>query len=268
MTEKPLDSGDNEAALSPLSAFGPRATDYAVSQVHVSDDSLEIMSGLAGRAGPGGRKWAVDLGTGAGFNALSLAQLAFQTVATDPARPMLREARRIGEERGLSNLTICQNSAEALPFAGECLDMVASRKAAHHFVDYGRFLNEAYRVLKPGGVLLVDDSVAPEDGFVADWMEDVELRRDFSHVKNRKVSEIRALVADNGLDMVDQVHTCVQLQFNSWVARTAIPKSQAESLRRDFLGAPSKVGEAFEIHEVDEDIHFVWPCLVFRALKA
>ena len=267
MTGKPLDAGNGEAAPSPLGAFGPRAADYAVSQVHMSDDSLEIMSGLAGQADPGGRKWAVDLGTGAGFNAFSLAQLAFQTVAADPARPMLREARRIGGERGITNLTICQNSAEALPFAGESLDIVASRKAAHHFVDYGGFLNEAHRVLKPGGALLIADSVAPEDGCVADWMEDVELRRDFSHIKNRKVSEIQALVEATGMDMVDRVHTCIHLEFNSWVARTAIPKPEAELLRRDFLNAPSKVREAFEIREVDGDIHFVWPSLIFRALK-
>lgn len=247
-------------------AFGQRAADYANSQVHVSDDSLEIIRGLVGIASSPSQ-WAVDLGTGAGFNAFNMAQLDYRTVATDPAGLMLREARRIGGERGLCNLTLCQSSAESLPFASSSLDIVGSRMAAYHFGDYQAVISEAHRVLKVGGALLIADSVAPEDSSVSDWMEDVELRRDFSHVENRKASVIEALVTERGLDMVDRVHTSNHLRFNGWVARTAIPESDAESLRRVFLNAPTAVKDAFEIQEVGDDIHFAWPCLVFRALK-
>ena len=247
-------------------AFDVRAPDYAVSQVHVSDDSLEIIRGLVGAASSPSQ-WAIDLGTGAGFNAFNLALLDYQTVATDPAGPMLREARRIGGERGLSNLALCQTSAESLPFASGSLDIVGSRMAAHHFEDYRAVINEAHRVLKVGGALLIADSVAPEDDSVRDWMEDVELRRDYSHIENRKASVIEEVVKARGLDMVDRVHTSIHLKFNGYVARTAIPESEAASLRRDFLNAPSAAKDAFEIQEVGDDIHFAWPCLVFRALK-
>lgn len=247
-------------------AFGARAADYAVSQVHVSDDSLEIFRGLAGAASSPS-EWAIDLGTGAGFNAFNMAQLDYRTVATDPAGAMLKEARRIGYDRGLSNLVLCQNSAEFLPFASATLDIVGSRMAAHHFRDYQAVISEAHRVLKVGGALLIADSVAPEDSTLRDWMEDVERRRDYSHVENRRASVIEALVRERGLDMVDRVHTSIHLKFNGWVARTAIPKPEAESLRRDFLNAPAAIKDVFEIQEVGDDIHFAWPCLVFRALK-
>ena len=248
-------------------AFGARAADYALSQVHVSDDSLEIIKGLLGAASSP-PQWAIDLGTGAGFNAFNMAGLDYRTVATDLAGPMLRETQRIGDERGLTNLALCQNSAESLPFANGSLDIVGSRMAAHHFGDYQAVITEAHRVLKVGGALLIADSVAPEDSSVRDWMEEIELRRDYSHIENRKASAIQELVAERGLDMVDRVHTSIHLKFNGWVARTTIPKAEAESLRRDFLNAPAAVKEAFEIEEVDDDIHFAWPCLVFRAVKA
>ncbi len=246
--------------------FGVRATDYTVSQVHVSDDSLEIIRGLLGAASSPSQ-WAIDLGTGAGFNAFNMAQLDYQTVATDPAGPMLREAQRIGAERGLSNLALCQSPAESLPFATGSLDIVASRMAAHHFGDYQAVISEARRVLKVGGALLIADSVAPEDSSVRDWMEDVELRRDYSHVENRKASVIEALVTDRGLDMVDRVHTSIHLKFNGWVARTAVPDFEVESLRRGFLNAPLAVMDEFEIQEAGDDIDFAWPCLIFRAFK-
>ena len=264
MTENPVESEVRHE----VRGFGPRASAYAVSQVHASDESLEIMKGLAGGASARQTQWAVDIGTGAGFNAFNLAELAFQAVATDPARPMLQEARRLGAQRGLANLALCQNSAEELPFAGGVLDVVGSRMAAHHFRDYGGVLSEAQRVLKVGGALLLADSVAPEDSSVAEWMEDVEVRRDYTHIKNRRVSEIQALVQERGMEMVDRIHTSIYLRFNSWVARTAISEPEAEKLRRDFLSAPAAVRDAFEIQEVDGDIHFAWPCLVFQAIKA
>lgn len=247
-------------------AFGPRAADYAVSQVHVTDESLAIIKGLLGPASDP-YQWAIDLGTGAGFNAFNMARLDYRTVATDPAGPMLKEAQRIGGERSLTNVALCQTSAETLPFASGSVDIVASRMAAHHFADYQAVITEARRVLKVGGALLIADSVAPEDSSVRDWMEEIELRRDYSHIENRKVSAIQDLVAEQGLDMLDSVHTSVHLKFNGWVARTAVPEPEASSLHRDFLNAPLAVKEAFEIKEVGDDIHFVWPCLVFRALK-
>jgi len=247
-------------------AFGARAADYAISQVHVSDDSLEIIRGLVGAA-PDSSQWAMDLGTGAGFNAFNMAGLDYRTVATDLARPMLKETQRIGDERGLTNLALCQNTAESLPFANGSLDIVGSRMAAHHFGDYQEVITEAHRVLKVGGALLIADSVAPEDNSIRDWMEEIELRRDYSHIENRRSSVIEALVTERGFNVVDRVHTSIHLKFNGWVARTAIPELEAESLRRDFLNALPAVKDAFDIQEVDDDIHFAWPCLVFRAVK-
>ena len=139
--------------------------------------------------------------------------------------------------------------------------------AAHHFADYQAVMREAHRVLKVGGALLIADSVAPEDSSLWDWMEEIEIRHDYSHIENRKSSEIEALVTERGSDMVDRVHTSIHLKFNGWVARTAIPEPEAASLRRDFLSAPPAVRDAYEIREADDDIHFAWPCLVFRALK-
>ena len=111
------------------------------------------------------------------------------------------------------------------------------------------------------------DSVSPEDGAVAAWMNDIELRRDFSHVKNRKVSELEAMVASRGMTIVERRSPRIWLEFNAWVARTATPEDEVQRLRRDFLEAPDPMREAFQIEPVDQDINFSWPCLVFRAVK-
>ncbi len=242
--------------------FGAQAPVYATSQVHVRDASLDALRRLAG---PGPYRWAVDLGTGAGFTAFAMSGCAGRVLATDLTRPMLEQARRLGRERKLSNLSLVQTPAEALPFAGESLDLVTCRVACHHFANLEQALDEVRRVLKPGGILVVADSVSPENDAVARWMNDVELRRDYSHVHNRKVSQWEALLADRGLAITEREMPRIHLEFNNWVARTATPQPVVESLRRDFLGASAPVGQAFQVRPAGDDIHFSWPCLVFRA---
>ena len=245
--------------------FGSQAPVYATSQVHVSDASLEAIIRLAA---PGPYAWTVDLGTGAGFTAFAMAQSSLRVVASDLTRPMLQETRRIGRERQLSNLMLCHNAAEHLPFADDSLDLVTCRVAGHHFADFEQALDEIHRVLKVGGSLVMADSVAPEDDAVADWLNDVELRSDFSHINYRNVSVIEGMLAARELEIVARESVRVYLQFNNWVARTVTPDEEVITLRRDFLEGSPKVREAFEIEPTaDGDIDFSWPCLIFRAVK-
>jgi ubiquinone/menaquinone biosynthesis C-methylase UbiE len=244
--------------------FGSQAPVYATSSVHVHDNSLELVRRLAAPVGYG---WALDLGTGAGFTAFTMTEFSSRVLASDPTLPMLHQTRRMGEERNLAGLRLSQNVAEALPVADGVLDLVTCRVAAHHFTDFARALDEIRRVLKPGGVLVMADSVSPEDDAVSRWMNDVELRRDFSHGKNRKVSEIEAMLRESGLPMAQREYARIYLRFNEWVARTATPADEVGALRKDFLEASPAVREAFQVEPVGEDIHFSWPCLVFRAVK-
>jgi len=247
--------------------FGPQAGVYAVSTVHVRDDSLDSVQRLAAEAAP--YRWTVDLGTGAGFTAFAMAQVSEHVVASDITRPMLQQAERIGGERGLGNLGICQNAAESLPFSDASLDLVTSRVAAHHFRDFEAALNEAQRVLKTGGSLVMADSVSPEDDAVCDWMNDIELRRDFSHVENRKVSVIQQMLAERGLEITGHETTRVYLMFNEWVARTKVPEDEVAVLRKDFMSATPKIKEEFTVESLNEDgnFKFSWPCWIFRAVK-
>ena len=265
--------------------FGPQAGVYASSQVHVDDPSLDAMRELAAQklVGTGRYTWALDLGTGAGFTAFAMAEFCHQVLAVDPTLGMLQQAQRIGRERHLSNVVFSRNVAEALPLAHGSLDLVTTRMAAHHFLDFDRMLDEVCRVLKPGGVLLLADSVAPEgaggdaaqDDEVARWMNDIELRRDFSHIQNRKASHIESLMEDRDLRVSEREFTRIGLRFNDWAARTATSEAETRALRKDFLAASTPVKEAFQIrpvvHQVEgddvEDINFSWPCLILRAVK-
>ncbi len=252
--------------------FGPQAGVYAESKVHIRDDSLDSVQRLTG---PGFRqsatpcRWAVDIGTGAGFTAFAMAEVSARVVATDITRPMLRQARRISGERGLDNLSLSQNAAESLPFADGVLDLITCRVAAHHFRDFEAALDEARRTLRSGGSLVMADSIAPEDDAVAEWMNGIELRRDFSHIQNRKLSIITQMLNDRGFKVAGSENERVYLWFNDWVTRTKVADGEVAALRRDFQEATPEVKEAFQVGDIEEDGDFLfsWPCWIFRAVK-
>lgn len=109
------------------------------------------------------------------------------------------------------------------------------------------------------------------DDSVADWMNAIELRRDCSHIQNRKATHIESLMEDRGLRVSEREFTRIGLRFNDWAARTATSQAETKALRKDFLAASDPVKEAFQIEPVDrdeaEDISFSWPCLILRAFK-
>jgi len=258
----------NPWQLAAQQVFGPQAAVHATSNVHIRDDSLESVERMAGATNGTNRYgWTLDLGTGAGFTAFAMAGVSNRVIASDVTEPMLRQAQSLGRERGITNLDLSQNAAEALPFANESMDLVTSRVSAHHFRNFEKALDEAQRVLKPGGSLLMADSVAPEDDDITDWMNEIELRRDFSHVENRKISKIQEMLAGRGFTAVENDYPRIYLRFNEWTARTKVSLKETAALRKDFLEAPAATQEAFQVAPVHDDIAFSWPCWVFLAVK-
>lgn len=258
--------------------FGPQAGVYAQSKVHISDDSLESVQKLTGSAlrqarsdGESGvlYRWAVDIGTGAGFTAFAMAEVSDRVVASDITQPMLRQTKRISGERGLGNVLLAQNAAESLPFASGSLDLITCRKAAHHFRDFEAALDEMQRTLRRGGSLVMADTVAPEDSALAEWQNTMELRRDYSHVEDRKISVIRRLLTDRGLTVVGSEDERVYLWFNDWVMRTKVAEDEVVALRSEFQDGSPAIRETFQVGDMEEDGDFLFsfPVWVFRAVK-
>ena len=152
-----------------------------------------------------------------------------------------------------------------LPWDAGSFDVVTSFRGIWGANDQA--VVEAARVLKPGGSLLMADSVAPEDDEITGWMNDIELRRDFSHVENRKISKITELLTERGFTVVENDYPRIYLRFNEWTARTKVSTEETEALRKEFLEAPAATREAFQVAPVHDDIAFSWPCWVFRAVK-
>ena len=90
----------------------------------------------------------------------------------------------------------------SLPFADETFDIVACRRAAHHFTDLPRALREMARVLKIGGRLIIDDRTVPNDDEVDGLINALDRWHDQSHVRDWRVCEMSSMVQGTGLELV------------------------------------------------------------------
>lgn len=255
-------SGETKDAV--RKQFGRQASWYTVSQVHSGSDGLAALVRLAS---PSPEDRVLDVATGTGFTAMALAPHCRRVIGVDFTPAMLREAASLRHARGMSNLIFCLGDAEALPFREGAFDIVTCRHAAHHFPDLSRALAEMVRVTRSGGLVLIDDTCAPEDPALAALMNEWERRRDRSHVANRPPTRLREMLDESGL-RIDAVKMAeVQQMFSEWVRRSGMASADAEELRRDFLAASTDAHAAFRIRGEGPQVRFSWDEVVIRGVK-
>ena len=145
------------------------------------------------------------------------------------------------------------------------------RVAAHHFLSVPKFVAEAYRVLRPGGRLLVADTAEPDNSPEVDaWHNRVELLRDGSHVRNYTPTEWRRFVTDAGflLEELDQVCESEPITMRDWLEKAGCCGDGAAEVRRLFLEAPAEAARTFAITRMpDGDISFQWVRIALSARK-
>lgn len=231
--------------------FGAHARAYATSPVHAKGESLARLVELA-RPLP---SWAVlDVATGAGHTAAAFAPHVARVVAADITIEMLAEAGKLAAARGLTNVETVRATADELPFADASFDAVTCRIAAHHFPDAAAFVREAARVLKPRGVLALDDNVAPDatllPGFALPEIEAAataynafEKRRDPSHERALTLSRWCALAEAAGLAIEHTETMTKAMDFDTWARRLGATDATVAGLAGDLAGAAGALRE-------------------------
>ena len=99
----------------------------------------------------------LDIGTGAGFFAILLAQLGHKVTGIDMSADMLHQAKQNVLAAGCS-AEFRKMNAQELDFADETFDVVISRNLTWTLPDVMQAYREWQRVLKKGGKLLNFDS--------------------------------------------------------------------------------------------------------------
>lgn len=111
----------------------------------------------------------LEVGCGTGHWLAELAAPGREMFGLDASMGMLRAA----QAKVASSAYLAHGQAEHLPFRAASFEFVYVVNALHHFTDRQRFIDEARRVLAPGGALAIIGMTPPrrEDWYVYEYFD-------------------------------------------------------------------------------------------------
>jgi ArsR family transcriptional regulator len=146
-----------------------------------------------------------DLGAGDGTLSRLLARQAESVHCVDNSPRMVQVGRALAKKEHLRNLTYVLGNIEKVPLPDRSIDLALLSQALHHAESPRQALAEAFRILKPGGRLLILDLRAHrfekareiyadrwlgfKENELHDWIEEVGFRQSEVRVVAKELKE-------------------------------------------------------------------------------
>lgn len=188
-------------------------------------DTDEILAERIEFAKPQAGEIALDVACGPGTLVLALAPRVLFARGIDITHAMLVQAAAFRSERGIANACFNEGEAEHLPYADACFDLVTCQFALHHMLRPQSAIREMRRVLKPGGRLLIADTLGPESEDKWELHNSIETRRDPSHVDSLRLTSFLRLFEQTNLLLARQSLKLRPRYFDRWMLRAGIEPS-------------------------------------------
>uniref|UniRef100_A0A540VGR3 Methyltransferase domain-containing protein n=2 Tax=Litorilinea aerophila TaxID=1204385 RepID=A0A540VGR3_9CHLR len=164
----------------------------------------------------------LDIGTGLGVLPLMLAEAgARSVVGIDICPTMLEQAEYLRLSRlspAAQRVSFRLAPAQALPFADESFDVVFCRLVLHHARKPERIIQEAARVLRPGGMLILAELLSADNPVKRATQNAIEERRNPAHVAARTADQYNKLVVDQGLTIEAREVVSFERELEEWIA--------------------------------------------------
>ena len=237
---------DQKQENSSQERFARFADGYVSSQSHARGADLDLLVEIAK---PQADWLVLDIATGGGHTALKFAPYVHQVIATDITPKMLSAAEKFIREQGIMNISFRLADAQDLSFDADTFDLVTCRIAPHHFTDCAGFVQEASRVLKMGGMLVVQDHVLPEDQAAASYVDNFEHLRDPSHNRAFNSDEWVRMFERAGLKVSHTQEITKRHQLRPWAERQGCSPQVIARLILLLREAPPKAAAWLQVED-------------------
>ena len=168
----------------------------------------------------------LDLGSGAGFDCFLAAGKVGEhgkIIGVDMTPEMIEKARENARKGSYSNVEFRLGEIENLPVADNSVDVVISNCVINLAPDKQRVFAEAYRVLKPGGRLMISDLVLLKElpDLIKNSVEGYIGCLSGAIMKDEYMDAVEA-AGFQGVEIVDETYFPIECMANDPTAKTLI----------------------------------------------
>jgi ubiquinone/menaquinone biosynthesis C-methylase UbiE len=245
-----------------LDQFTRQAVPFSTAPAIRNEEALNRIVQWA-EAGP--EDTVLDVACGPGLLVCAFARVVKHATGVDMTPAMLEQARKLQQEKGLTNVTWQPGNVYSLPFPPQ-FSIVSSRYAFHHLQDPLAALKEMKRVCKPGGRIVVADMAPlPEK---ADALNAAEKLRDPSHVRALPVDELRGLFEQTSLPAPTVTSYRMEGEMEDLLARSFPDEGDADRLRKIFADSIATDSLDLNTRQQNGKIYYGLPVTVLVSVKS
>ena len=250
----------HQAAI--IDQFSRQAVPFSQQQAHSKESFLNLLLEMSG-VGP--EDTVLDVACGPGLVACAFAARAKHVTGIDLTPAMIARAQEIQRDQGLTNLTWQIGNVLPLPFPEAAFSLVITRYTFHHFLDPKAVLAEMVRVCRPGGRVLVADTVmAPEKREFCDVEEKL---RDPSHTRTLTPAEFLQMASDLKLQDIQTRFVKSERNLEAHLKASFPNPGDGEKVRRLFREDIGKDALGLGAHWQGDQIHFAYPIIILAGRK-
>ena len=192
--------------------FNNYAGQYSKSESFKSGNDLKILMSLL----PEKVHRALDVATGTGFVAFELSKRCERVVALDLTEAMLSEAKKLMSSNKITNVEFEKSDYYSYT-TFQKFDVIACRRALHHFDNKELFFKKSKELLVEDGVLLVSDMIVSETD-KNDLLNKLERKRDPTHVAALNEGEFMFSLKSAGFRVIKSTIDREQMSFEKWLS--------------------------------------------------
>ena len=231
----------------------------------ITDD--EALQRVVKAAGAGPEDTVLDVACGPGLIVCSFAAVVRRATGIDLTPAMIDRARRLQEQRGLTNVAWRVGDVVPLPFSDDSFSIVTSRYAFHHFENPAAVIAEMRRVCIPRGRVLLIDVFTSADPQKAAAYNRMERLRDPSHARAMPVSELEQIIRDAGLRLLHTSFYDLDFALEKVLQGSSPDPGSADAVRQMFVEEMARPAMGLQVRREGTEIHFKYPIVILSAEK-
>ena len=226
----------------------------------------EALNRIVEWAGAGPEDTVLDVACGPGLLVCAFARVVKYATGVDMTPAMLEQARKLQQEKGVTNVTWQTGDVYSLPFPPAQFSIVSSRFAFHHLEEPLKALKEMKRACKPGGRIVVADMAPVPAKAVA--LNTAEKLRDPSHVRALPLNELRELFEQTNLPEPTVTTYRMEGEMEDLLARSFPNEGDADRLRKIFADSIPTDALDLNTNQKNGKIYYSFPVAVLVSVKS